>query len=336
MPFATGSVVEAAAEIARNAKKNRIRREALEGADAALAVLHLAQTAENPQLAGSALRALSGLYSHREGVERRTVDADYVAVVVRRLASDDPHVLEGALVAADSAVDVKPPDAALVAALLKRAAPRQPPEARFLAMRGLSSAKPLTAEVQKAFLTSLEDDDPTMVALTLSTMSLFCDGFTDRDSLVARLREMTSSEHAGVRSKALAALTNIDRSAPHRDATTKIALKMLKDEHPLVRGEAVYALGTMKRTEHADKVLAMMDDEADAKMPIEGWTNLKGSSAYKAFLAPGAYTVAASALSSLALLSRETDSTFEYRDLVDHKKMGSPTTPLRSWRRRPG
>lgn len=324
MPFATEAVVEAANEIARNAKKSRIGREGLKGADAALAVLHLAQTAEDPRLAGSALSKLPSLYSQREGVEQRTVDADYVAVVIRRLASDDPDILEGALIAADQGADVEPPDPALVAAMLKHVAPGQPPEARFLAMRGLASVKPLTDDIQKAFLSSLEDDDPAMVALTLSSMNVYWGRFTDRGPLITRLREMTSSEHAGVRAKALAALTNVDATKPHRDATTKIALEMLRDKHPLVRGEAVYALGSMRRIEDADKVLSMMNDDAEVKMEIEGWTGLDGSSAYKALLAPGAYTVTGSALRSLAELSRETDSTFEYRELVMHKTLEQP------------
>lgn len=324
MPFATEAVVEAAAEIARNARKSRIRRDELKGADVALAVLHLAQTAEDSRLAGSALSALPSLYSNREGVERRAVDAAYVAVVLRRLASDDPDILEGALIAADQGADVEPPDPALVAAMLKHVAPGRPPQARFLAMRGLASVKPLTADIQQAFLTSLEDDDPTMVALTLSSMNVYWGRFTDRGPLIARLREMTSSKHAGVRAKALAALTNVEETKPHRDATTKIALEMLGDKHPLVRGEAVYALGSMQRIEHADKVLSMMNDEAEVKMEIEGWTGLDGSSAYKALLAPGAYTVTGTALRSLALLSRQTDSEFEYTELVKHKTLEQP------------
>lgn len=324
MPFATDAVVKAAVEIAGKAKPDWIPSKVLEGPDAALAVLHLAQTAEDPHLAGAALKALPGLYWAGKHDERRIVDADYVAVVVRRLASNDPHILEGALSAADLAAGAEPPDPTLLAALLERANPGQPPEARIMALRGLAGVKPLTGDVQKVFLTALKDEDLGMVALTLSSMNMYTNRFTDRGPLVAQLREMTSSEHAGVRGKALAALTNVDRSTTHRDATTKLALEMLDDEEPLVRGEAVYALGVMRRVEHADKVLGLMDDEAAVKVRIDGWSKLDGSSADKTLLAPGGQTVTGTALLSLAIISSATDSKFEYVKLIDRKTRGRP------------
>lgn len=324
MTFATEAVVKRSFEIAGKAKKDWIPREALEGADSALAVLHLAQTAEDPQMAGAALKALSGLYWASKHDKRRMVDADYVAVVVRRLGSDDPNILAGALAAADMAAGVEPPDPTLAAALLGRAEPGQPSEVRVLALRGLAGIEPLTGEIQEALLTALNDDDPGMVALSLSTISLYTSRFTNREPLIAQLREMTSSEHAGVRGKALAALTNVDRSAAHREATTKLALKMLQDKHALVRGEAVYALGGMRQVQHAGAVLEMMDDSAEVKMRVDGWTKLDGSSANKMLLAPGGETVTGTALLSLAILSSATDTKFEYVKLIDRKKIGQP------------
>lgn len=324
MTFATEAVVKRSVELAAKVKKGRIPREALEGADSALAVLHLAQTAEDPQMAGAALKALSGLYWSSKQDKRRMVDADYVAVVVRRLGSDDPNILGGALAAADLAADVEPPDSTVAAALLGRAEPGQPSEVRVLALRGLVGVEPLTGDIQEAFLTALNDEDPGMVALTLSTMTHHASHFTHREPLIALLREMTSSEHAGVRGKALAALTNVDRSSAHREATTKLALEMLQDKHALVRGEAVYALGVMHQVQHADKVLAMMDDKAESNMRVDGWTKLDGSSANKLLVAPGGETVTATALLSLALLSSATDTKFEYVKLIDRKKIGQP------------
>ncbi len=324
LPFATEAVVERAAEISNEAKTDWIPNKALEGPDTALAVLHLAQTAEDPRLAGAALKALPSQYWGKDHKERRTVDADYVAVVVRRLSSDDPFVLEGALAAAGMGADVEPPGPTLVAALLGRAKPGQEPEARVLALRALAGVEPLTTEIQDAFLTALDDDDPGMVALTLSTFKQYTSRFTERAPLTAKLQEMTTSDHAGVRAKALAALTTIDRGPAHRESASKRALEMLKDESPLVRGEAVYALGAMRQVEHASKIVDLMEDDAEVKLRIDGWKELDGSSATKNLLAPGGETVTGTALLSLAILSSATDSNFEYAKLIDRKKIGEP------------
>ena len=324
MAFATPAVIERSKEIAAAARTDWIPNEALKGANSALAVLHLAQTASDPKLAGAALKALPGLYWARDHETRRTVDDDYVAVVVRRLSSDDPYILEGAFAAAETAARVEPPDPTIIDALVLRTDKAQKPEARILAMRCLAGVKPLTTELQQVFLDGLGDDDASVVALTLSAMTMYGNRFTQREPLIETLRALATSDHAAVRGKALGVLTNVDRGAAHRDATTELALEMLKDEHPLVRGEAVYALGAMRQVQHADKVVAMMDDAARVRMRLDGWSNLDGSSANKRVLAPGGETVTATALLSLAIMSTATDTKFEYVKLVDRKKIGHP------------
>ncbi len=323
MPFATPEIIERAKEIAAAAKTDWIPNAALEGPNSALAVLHLAQTAADPKLAGAALKSLPGLYWARDHKTRRKVDADYVAVVNRRLASDDPYILEGAFAAAQTAARVEPPAPELIETLVGRANKDQKPEARVLAMDCLAGVQPLTAEIQQVFLDGLNDDDPAFVAQTLSEMKMYGNRFTKREPLVAQLRSFASSDHAAVRGKALAALTNID-GAKQTDATTKLALEMLEDEHPLVRAEAVYALGVNRDVQYADKIVSVMGDDARARMRLDGWSNLDGSSADEHMLAPGGGTVTATALLSLAILSSATDTKFEYVKLVDRKRIGHP------------
>lgn len=322
MPFATPEVIERAKEIAGAAKTDWIPSAALEGPNSALALLHLAQTADDPKLAGAALKSLSGLYWARDHETRRKVDADYVAVVNRRLASDDPYILEGAFAAAQTAARVEPPAAELIETLVARAGGDQKPEARVLALDCLAGVKPLTAEIQQVFLHGLNDEDPAFVAQTLSEMKLYGNRFTKRDPLVAQLRSLASSEHAAVRGKALAALTNIDGGSEQTEATTQLALELLKDEHPLVRAEAVYALGVIRDVQYADEIVSVMGDDARARMRLDGWSNLDGSSADEYMLAPGGGTVTATALLSLAILSSATDNDFEYVDLIERKRIG--------------
>lgn len=280
----------------------------------ALALLHLAHTAEDSGTAAAALNAIAIGYSDRKREGDRLADADYHAVVAYRLATDDLHILAAAFKAAKNSTGVKPPDPKVVAALLDHAHHQSTLAGRMLALDALSQLSPATGPVQIAFLHALEHESPAFVALALRAMR--SRDFAERASLEARLVAFVSHADPGVRAQAANALVELDYSKGARARYTKVLLPLLDDPHPVVRGEAAWGLGGMRSRAAAEKLVALLDDNRQARLDLDGWTHMDGSADRQILSATSSGTVASVAMLALSLLSNTTDTPFNYQDDV--------------------
>ena len=316
LTFADAATKARAAELAGKLEGGSFSYKLRTVADA-LAFLHLAHTSEDSVVTAAALDAIATVYWGRNSDKYRKIDSNYNAVVAYRLASEHPAVKTAALAAAGRSMDAEPTDPTLTELLLGQATEDNPPATRVMALKALAGAKPFTGPIQAVFIKAFDAKSDAIVALALEAITHYASRFSEREALVAKLTALTKSDHPGVRGKALAALCNVSHEEAHRERTAKLALEMLADDNAYVRGEAVYAIGQLRRLGLAGEIIKKLDDDADAAFAIDGWTKLDGSADRERLVAPGGRSVTAAALLSLSLLSTATDNKFEYvKDIV--------------------
>lgn len=288
----------------------------------AKAFLHLAHTAEAPNVVAAALRGMATTHATTPKPDARLVDADYHAIVAYRLASPDPTIVSAAFEAAHDSTDVEPPSAAVVDALVEIAQYHENLTARYLALHALSEMSSPTAPVQAAFLRALDEPSVPFLALSLETMDFLAAKFVDRAAVMTRLTALLASPDAGVRGQAAEVMTQMARDEADRKELVKLLLPLMDDPHPYPRAAAAYAMGVMRHLPAAAKLVALFDDLEPAQFRVEGWANLDGSASDKKLIVNLGDSVASVALMALSLLSTKTDAEFEYSADLVHDERG--------------
>lgn len=288
----------------------------------AQAFLHLAHTAEAPNVVAAALRGMATTHATTPKPDARLVDADYHAIVTYRLASPDLTILSAAFETAHRSTDVEPPSAAVVGALVEIAQYHENLTARYLALAALSELSSPTGPVQAAFLRALDEPSLPFVALSLDAMAFLSVKFVDRAAVMTRLTTLLGSPDAGVRGQAAEVMTQMGRDDADRKELVKLLLPLLDDPHPYPRAAAAYAMGVMRHMPAAAKLVAMFDDLEPARFRVEGWANLDGSASDESLIVNLGDSVASVALMALSLLSTKTDAEFEYAADVVHDARG--------------
>lgn len=288
----------------------------------AKAFLHLAHTAEAPNVVAAALRGMATTHETTPKPDARLVDADYHAIVAYRLASPDLTIASAAFEAAHESTDVEPPSAAVVDALAEIAQYHENLTARYLALDALREMSSPTGPVQAAFLRALDEPSLPFVALSLEAMEYLSVKLVDRAALMTRLTTLLASPDAGVRGQVAEVLTQMARDEADRKELVKLLLPLLDDPHPYPRAAAAYGMGVMRHEPAAAKLVAMFDDLEPARFRVEGWANLDGSASDKILIVNLGDSVASVALMALSLLSTKTDAEFEYAADVVHDGRG--------------
>lgn len=263
-----------AAQLALERKKGRFPVEVSKPVNGP-AFLALALSSNDPEELKGVLREVKTLYGPEKTHRTRVVDDDYRAVILYRLASEDPIVAEAAFDAAKPCVGAEPANAPVLKALVHFAFHHPSPAGRMLALRALSPRWSPTPQVQDAFLHALDDDDPAFLALALEQISFNFGGrFSKHDELRARIEPLLTHDDPAVRGTAVAALAETANRRDKEEIGAKL-LPMLGDSHPFVRAAVLDSLGLLRRESAVAAVLEHVADGDPAEHRIQ-WAGIDG------------------------------------------------------------
>lgn len=263
-----------AAELARERRKGRFPVEVTKPVNGP-AFLALALSSNDPEELKVVFREVKMLYGPKETHYTRVVDDDYRAVILYRLASEDPVIAEAAFDASGPCIGPEPANAPVLSALVHFAFHHPSPAGRLLALRALSTRWSPTPPVEDAFLHALDDSDSAFLAQALEQVSFdFGHRFSKLDELRARIDPLLTHSDPAVRGTAVAALAETARRLDKEEAGAML-LPMLGDSHPFVRAAVLDSLATLRRESAVAVILEHVADSAPAKLRIP-WTRLDG------------------------------------------------------------
>lgn len=304
----------------------------------AFSFLFLAASHPRAEVVGASLENMSKTW-RRTGKSDAAplVDADYVAVVRARLASPEPRVRGGALLAARLLLTAEVPDEPVLAAALELAKSGTPAErvaaaALLMNIRDFQLAKPakgnLQARIVDALLAGLAAPEPYVTAAILDKLSRAAyPEIVRRDDLKAVAEARLTHEEPGIRGTATLLLARLARPA-ERVATARTLLPGLEHPSLYVKAATVEALALLEHGPAVHAFVPLLDLDGPATLSVGGFTGLDGEPGSVELLLEGGQTVDSVVLYGLRNVTRKA---FDFSGGVSPKTRAGLVDQAKAW-----
>ncbi|HOU89395.1 MAG TPA: hypothetical protein PLU22_00050 [Polyangiaceae bacterium] len=263
----------------------------------------LADGSGEPAASLSALGAVESAYV-AQGPGDAPFDPALDREVIRALDSEHPAVVARALAAARLPMVAGRPGEELLAAVLRLAASDQPPARRQAALQALGSLRPSQRSPAwlERFEAALRAPEPQVIATALEVLLGSPRAWQERAELRARwvplVTGLVGHPDPGIRGRALGLLGALDGAAARA-----LARAALRDPHPFVRAVGCDVLGQTDEAAYIHDLMPLVEDRAEARYDLVGFTSLDGQPGSVPHAVPGRRRVAEAALFAVETLA---------------------------------
>jgi hypothetical protein len=218
----------------------------------------------------ASLHAMRSAYTGKQGAKagQPVADNDYGVVVAERLGSDNPKILNEALLASRNALESGAPHAATLAAVIKIAESHPVEGARIEAVNALFKVPKYrnNARVVAALLRVLDDKSAALLSHTL--YQLYQPGaekMAQRDAFLAKGRELLKHGNPAVRGRAARLVAVL---APNDPEARQAIRAMLDDQAPYTRSIVPHALAEMNDVAAIHLLVPKLEDQTRNNLHI--------------------------------------------------------------------